>query len=61
MTTELLYLTDFSREIEKRINVEVAAARPIQVRILPREEAFEIPDLIGTKIYKRLRIRPDPV
>jgi misacylated tRNA(Ala) deacylase len=37
-------------EIEEKINVEVAAARPISVRILPREEAFEIPDLIRTKI-----------
>jgi misacylated tRNA(Ala) deacylase len=37
-------------EIEERINVEVAAARPIRVRILPREEAFQIPDLIRTKI-----------
>jgi misacylated tRNA(Ala) deacylase len=37
-------------EIEERINVEVAAARPITVRLLPREEAFQIPDLIRTKI-----------
>jgi misacylated tRNA(Ala) deacylase len=37
-------------EIEKKINLEVQAARPIQVAILPREEAFEIPDLIRTKI-----------
>jgi len=37
-------------EIEKRINVEVAAARPVSVRVLPREEAFKIPDLIRTKI-----------
>ena len=37
-------------EIETRINVEVAAARPVVVRILPREEAFQIPDLIRTKI-----------
>jgi len=37
-------------EIEKKINLEVAAARPIKVRILPREEAFQIPDLIRTKI-----------
>ncbi len=36
--------------IEEAINAEVAAARPIRVRILPREEAFEIPDLIRTKI-----------
>ena len=37
-------------EIEEKINVEVAAARPVHVRILPREEAFQIPDLIRTKI-----------
>jgi misacylated tRNA(Ala) deacylase len=38
------------REIEESINREVAAARPILVKILPREEAFAIPDLIRTKI-----------
>jgi len=38
------------REIEEKINAEVAAARPVHVRILPREEAFQIPDLIRTKI-----------
>jgi misacylated tRNA(Ala) deacylase len=37
-------------EIETKINVEVAAARPTSVQILPREEAFQIPDLIRTKI-----------
>jgi misacylated tRNA(Ala) deacylase len=37
-------------EIEERINVEVAAARDIRVKILPRDEAFQIPDLIRTKI-----------
>ena len=38
------------QEIEEKINIEVAAARPLGVRILPREEAFQIPDLIRTKI-----------
>ena len=38
------------REIEERINREVAADRPVRVRFLPREEAFRIPDLIRTKI-----------
>jgi misacylated tRNA(Ala) deacylase len=38
------------REIEVAINEEVAQAREIRVRILPREEAFQIPDLIRTKI-----------
>jgi misacylated tRNA(Ala) deacylase len=37
-------------EIEKKLNVEVAAEREIRVDILPRAEAFEIPDLIRTKI-----------
>jgi misacylated tRNA(Ala) deacylase len=37
-------------EIELRINAEVRAARPIRTRTLPRVEAFEIPDLIRTKI-----------
>ena len=36
--------------IEEAINAEVAAARPVRVRILPRDEAFAIPDLIRTKI-----------
>jgi misacylated tRNA(Ala) deacylase len=37
-------------EIESRINAEVAAAREVRVAVLPREEAFQIPDLIRTKI-----------
>lgn len=37
-------------EIEQRINAEVDAARDLRVQILPREEAFAIPDLIRTKI-----------
>lgn len=37
-------------EIEKAVNEEVAAARAVRVQILPREEAFQIPDLIRTKI-----------
>jgi misacylated tRNA(Ala) deacylase len=37
-------------EIEARVNAEVRAARPVRVRTLPREEAFQIPDLIRTKI-----------
>jgi misacylated tRNA(Ala) deacylase len=38
------------REIEAAINKEVAHGREIRVKILPREEAFQIPDLIRTKI-----------
>ncbi|HVN15013.1 MAG TPA: alanyl-tRNA editing protein [Anaerolineales bacterium] len=37
-------------EIEAAVNKEIAAAREIRVEILPREEAFQIPDLIRTKI-----------
>jgi misacylated tRNA(Ala) deacylase len=37
-------------EIEQKINAEVAAAREVRVKILPRAEAFAIPDLIRTKI-----------
>jgi misacylated tRNA(Ala) deacylase len=41
---------DFAQMVEERINVEVASAREVRVKILPREEAFQIPDLIRTKI-----------
>jgi len=37
-------------DIETKINNEVQEARPITTRTLPRDEAFEIPDLIRTKI-----------
>jgi misacylated tRNA(Ala) deacylase len=36
--------------IEHAINHEVTANRPVKVDILPRHEAFQIPDLIRTKI-----------
>lgn len=38
------------REIEAAVNQEVQARREIRVNILPRAEAFQIPDLIRTKI-----------
>ena len=38
------------REIEAAVNAEVEKARDVRVKILPREEAFQIPDLIRTKI-----------
>lgn len=41
---------DLVQEIEARVNAEVAAARDVRVAILPREEAYQIPDLIRTKI-----------
>lgn len=37
-------------DIEAAINKEVTAARNVEVSVLPREEAFQIPDLIRTKI-----------
>jgi len=51
MDFELESMTaEFSAEVEAKINKEVAAARPVRTRILPREEAFQIPDLIRTKV-----------
>lgn len=41
---------DLVSEIESKVNVEVAAGRDVRVKILAREEAFAIPDLIRTKI-----------
>lgn len=41
---------DFAREVEERINEEVRAERDIEIGSLVREEAFNIPDLIRTKI-----------
>lgn len=38
------------QDIETAINIEVENARPLRVDILPRDEAFQIPDLIRTKI-----------
>jgi misacylated tRNA(Ala) deacylase len=44
MTKELVDI------IEKAVNQEVQAAHDVRVQILPRDEAFKIPDLIRTKI-----------
>jgi misacylated tRNA(Ala) deacylase len=41
---------DLVREIALAVNKEVSEARDVRVKILPREEAFQIPDLIRTKI-----------
>ena len=38
------------QEIEGRVNAEIAKDYKISVKILPRDEAFKIPDLIRTKI-----------
>ncbi len=41
---------DLVSVIEAAVNAEAAKAREVRVQILPREEAFKIPDLIRTKI-----------
>jgi misacylated tRNA(Ala) deacylase len=37
-------------EIEAKVNEELRSARDVRVNVLPRDEAFAIPDLIRTKI-----------
>jgi misacylated tRNA(Ala) deacylase len=41
---------DLVKAIDMAINEEVDNSRPVKVDILPREQAFQIPDLIRTKI-----------
>ena len=41
---------NFAKEVEQCINQEVKAERPVGIKVLPRREAFQIPDLIRTKI-----------
>jgi len=41
---------DLVDAIEAAVNVELAAARDVRVAVLPREEAFAIPDLIRTRV-----------
>ncbi|HLQ31207.1 MAG TPA: alanyl-tRNA editing protein, partial [Chloroflexota bacterium] len=41
---------EFGQQVEELANREIAAGRPINVRILPREAASRIPDLIRTKV-----------
>ena len=51
MDFELEHMSaDFAQVVEEKVNAEIAAARDIRVKVLPREEAFQIPDLIRTKI-----------
>ena len=40
----------FGTKVEELVNVELAAARPIEVSFLPRETAVEDEDLIRTKV-----------
>lgn len=41
---------DLVGEIEAKVNEELRRAREVRVAVLPREEAFAIPDLIRTKV-----------
>jgi misacylated tRNA(Ala) deacylase len=41
---------DLVDRIEATVNAELAAARDVRVAVLPRDEAFAIPDLIRTKV-----------
>jgi misacylated tRNA(Ala) deacylase len=41
---------DLVDAIEASVNDELAAAREVRVAVLPRDEAFAIPDLIRTKV-----------
>ncbi len=41
---------EFAEEVEEKANREVDKALVVRARELPREEAFQIPDLIRTKI-----------
>ena len=41
---------DLVGEIEAAVNVELRSERDVRVNVLPRDEAFAIPDLIRTKI-----------
>jgi misacylated tRNA(Ala) deacylase len=41
---------DLVGEIESKVNDELRQAREVRVAVLPRDEAFAIPDLIRTKV-----------
>ncbi len=41
---------DLVDAIEAAVNIELAAQRDVRVNVLPRDEAFAIPDLIRTKV-----------
>ena len=42
--------SEFGREVEEKLNAELAADRPVLVSFLPRARAFADPDLIRTKV-----------
>jgi len=41
---------DLVDEIESKVNAELVRGREVRVNVLPRDEAFAIPDLIRTKV-----------
>jgi misacylated tRNA(Ala) deacylase len=41
---------EFGREVEAKLNQELAADRPVRVEFMPRSEALSDPDLIRTKV-----------
>jgi misacylated tRNA(Ala) deacylase len=41
---------DLVGEIEAKVNAELRSGRDVRANVLPRDEAFAIPDLIRTKI-----------
>jgi misacylated tRNA(Ala) deacylase len=41
---------DLVDEIEAKVNAELRTGRDVRVNVLPRDEAFAIPDLIRTKV-----------
>ncbi|MFB3737432.1 MAG: alanyl-tRNA editing protein [Candidatus Velamenicoccus archaeovorus] len=41
---------EFGREVEEKLNAELARDRPVHVSFLPRAEALADPDLIRTKV-----------
>jgi misacylated tRNA(Ala) deacylase len=51
MDFELETITpEFGREVEDKLNAELAADRPVHVSFLPRAEALTDPELIRTKV-----------
>ncbi|PZC51164.1 MAG: misacylated tRNA(Ala) deacylase [Chloroflexi bacterium] len=51
MDFELEHMSaDFAKDVEQKVNAEVAASRPVSTDFLEREQAMKIPDLIRTKI-----------
>jgi misacylated tRNA(Ala) deacylase len=51
MDFELEHMSvDFAKDVEQKVNAEVAASRPVSTDFLTREDAMKIPDLIRTKI-----------